>query len=105
MLRDANGGERRLPAAAHVAFLQNRGYTAVSASLPEPALARLGTVSASLEVAADATLLPVPQRGDPDPLTAEEIALTVGPLRALGTRMVDVGPRNLAAVHPVHAGL
>ncbi len=51
VVRGADGGERRLPAAGHVAFLQHRGYTAVSARLAEHVLAELDGLSASIEVA------------------------------------------------------
>ncbi len=97
VLRDADGGERRLPAAAHVAFAQSRSFTAISASLTEKALAGLGAVSAGLEMAADATLLPVPRAGDPDPLTPQEIAQAVGPMRSLGAQIVDADPDADAA--------
>ncbi len=89
VVTDANGAERRLPAEAHVVFVERRGFTAVSARLREDVLAALGAVGARIEVAAGASLLPVPKEGDPDPLTEDEIARAVGPLRALGTRVVD----------------
>ncbi len=103
VVRGADGGERRLPAAGHVAFLQHRGYTAVSARLAEHVLAELGGLGASIEVNANASLLPVPRISDPDPLTTDEIAHTVGPLRALGSQVVDATPdadaaRTLAAM-------
>jgi hypothetical protein len=89
VVTDADGAERRLPAEAHVVFEEHRGFTAVSARLGEDVLAALGAVSARIEVAAGASLVPVPREGDPDPLTAGEIARAIGPLRALGTRVVD----------------
>ncbi len=97
VVTDAKGGERRLPAAEHVTFKEHRGYTAVSARLPENVLAELGAVSATIEVGADASLLPVPRSGDPDPLTADEIAHAAGPLRTLGTRVVDSSPEAESA--------
>lgn len=97
VVRDAKGGARRLPAAEHVRFSQQRGYTAVSARLPQHALAGLGAVSAAIEVGADASLVPVPRGGDPDPLTADEIAHAAGPLRAVGTRVVDSSPEAESA--------
>ena len=89
VLRGANGGERRIPAAEHVVFSENRGYTSASAKMPESVLAKLGAVSAAIEVGTNASLAPLARSGDPDPLTAEEIAMAVGPLRALGTKVVD----------------
>ena len=89
VVTDATGAERRLPAEAHVVFEERRGFTAVSARLGEDVLAALGAVSARIEVGANASLVPVPRKGDPDPLTAGEIARAVGPLRTLGSRVVD----------------
>ncbi len=89
VVTDANGAERRLPAEAHVVCVERRGFTAVSARLREDVLAALGAVSARIEVGANASLVPVPREGDPDPLTAGEIARAVGPLRTLGSRVVD----------------
>ncbi len=95
----ADGTLRRLPAADYVAFEKGRGFTAVTARIPEDVFSHLGAVDARIEVGANASLLPQPQAGDPDPLTAEEIAATVGPLRALGTEVVDASPRaNVARI-------
>ncbi len=97
VVTDAAGAERRLGAADHVSFVEGRGFTAVSARVPAEALARLGAVSARMEIAANASLLPVAVLGDPDPLTPDEIAMTVGPLRRLGARVVDNSPNAEAA--------
>ncbi len=97
VLTDAAGTERRLPADSHVAFVESRGFTSVSARILESDLARLGATEARIEVAANATLLPVPVAGDPDPLTEREIALATGPLRRLGAYLVDRTPTAAAA--------
>ncbi len=89
VVTDADGAERRLPAEPHVVFVERRGFTAVSARLRKDVLAALGAVGARIEVGANASLVPVPREGDPDPLTAGEIARAVGPLRTLGSRVVD----------------
>ncbi len=97
VLRDATGTERRLPADGHVTFVENRGFMSVSARISESDLARLGAAEARIEVAANATLLPVPVAGDPNPLTEQEIALATGPLRRLGAHLVDRTPTAVAA--------
>ena len=97
VVTDASGAERRLGAADHVSFVEGRGFTAISARVAAEALTRLGAVSARMEIAANASLLPVAVIGDPDPLTPEEIARTVGPLRHLGARVVDSSPEAEAA--------
>ena len=89
---DANGNERRLPAAGYVTFIESRGFTAISARLGEDVLVGLGAVGARLELGANASLVPVPRQGDPDPLTAGEIAYVTGPLRNLGALVVDGSP-------------
>ena len=97
VLTDALGAERRLPAADHVTFVESRGFMSVSARITESDLARLGAAEARIEVAANATLLPVPVEGDPNPLTEQEIALATGPLRRLGAHLVDRTPTAAAA--------
>ncbi len=97
VVTDASGAVRRLGAADHVSFVEGRGFTAVSARVAAEVLARLGAVSARMEIAANASLLPVAVIGDPDPLTPEEIARTVGPMRRLGARVVDSRPKAKAA--------
>lgn len=101
VLTDAKGVTWRRPAAGLVTFVSWRGYTAVTARLPRARLAALGAVRAALTIAADVTLLPVPVAGDRTPLTAAEIAEATGPLRALGTRIVDRGGARAAAVRIV----
>lgn len=97
VLTDALGAERRLPADGLVTFVESRGFMSVSARILESDLARLGAAEARIVVAANATLLPVPVAGDPDPLTEQEIALATGPLRKLGTHLVDRTPTAAAA--------
>lgn len=97
VVTDASGAERRLGAADHVSFVEGRGFTAVSARVTVEALTRLGAVSARMEIMANASLLPVAVIGDPDPLTPDEIARTVGPMRRLGARVVDASPQATAA--------
>ena len=97
VVTDASGAERRLGAADHVSFVEGRGFTVISARVAAEALTRLGAVSARIEVKANASLLPVAVIGDPDPLTPDEIARAVGPLRQLGARVVDASPEAEAA--------
>jgi hypothetical protein len=50
----------------------------------------LGTADTiSVNVAADTTILPVAELGDPDPQTPQEIALATGPLRRLAAASFD----------------
>ena len=93
----AGGAERRLPAGEHLRFNESRGFMAVAATMTEADYRRLGAVSARIEVAERATLLPVPYAGDPDPLTEKEIAYATGSLRAEGAKAVDGKPKADAA--------
>lgn len=97
VVTDASGAERRLGAGDHVSFVEGRGFTAVSAHIAAEKLLGLGAVSARIEIAANASLLPVAVAGDPDPLTPDEVARTIGPMRGLGTRVVDASPKGGAA--------
>ncbi len=94
LVTTAAGGRLRLPTAGTVTFESYAGYTAVRASLPEAALARLGGVAAALEVGARATLIPEPVPGDPDPLGPEEIALATGPWRVAAEPVFERGAKT-----------
>jgi hypothetical protein len=77
----ADGRTTRMEAAGLVEFRSRYGYTAISARLSLDRLAVIQPASLALEVRPRAALLPVAKAGDPDPLTAEEIATATGPWR------------------------
>ena len=91
VVTDGRGVERRLAAVPLVRFTELRGFTAVAATIPSSVLADLDARRARIEVGAGAALIPLARPGDPDPLSRRETARAVGPLRALGTRVVDRG--------------
>lgn len=97
VVTDSFGSERRLPASHHLTFSERRGFTAVSAHMPERRLAELGVVQARIEIGANASLVPVAVDGDTFPQSPEEIRQATGPSRALGTRVVDSSPGGNAA--------
>ena len=68
-----------------------RGHNAVRISVPVATLGTLGLVSVAIEVGEGVSLTPEPIVGDPNPQTAADIAIATGPLRALGSRIVDHG--------------
>ena len=78
----ADGAVRRLPIAAALDFVSLRQFSAVRISLPEATVRRLGSGAAAVSVGRMASLIPVAVAGDPDPLSAAEIARYTGPLRA-----------------------
>ena len=85
----ADGSERVLDAAPYVQILAHNQYSAVRIVLPSGGIAAMRAVSVAIEVGANVTVAPVPQSGDLDPQTPEEIALGVGPLREAGALAFD----------------
>ncbi len=61
------------------------------------ALEALGVSRIEIEIAENVALLPVPRPGDPDPITEGEAALFTGPLRHLGSLVVDGNERARGA--------
>ncbi|UCH72865.1 MAG: hypothetical protein JSU82_10840 [Rhodospirillales bacterium] len=100
----ADGQVRRLDAGDLVQFRSRYGYTAIRADLVLAALGDLRPVAVALEVAPRATMLPVPQPGDPDPLTAAEIAFAAGPLRMAAESVLE-GESEPARTARIAAGL
>ncbi len=68
-----------------------RGHNAVRISVPVATLIALGLKSVAIDVGEGVSLVPVPIAGDPNPQTEVDIAIATGPLRVLGSRIVDHG--------------
>jgi hypothetical protein len=77
----ADGHTARLPAGDLLTIRTRIGFTSVRISLAQEKLRALGAVSVAIEVAPMTSILPRPVAGDPDPLSAQEIALATGPMR------------------------
>ena len=90
-----DGRTRKVDASSYIAIRAPRGFTAVEISIPSEALKSLGAIAASVEVADGAALSPVARSDDRHPITPEEKSLATGPLRALGSQMVDRDPEVL----------
>lgn len=98
VLTKADGSRETVPAQGHVALTTPRGISAVTVSVPESSLARLGAVAAEVWVEQNVSLVPVAKDNDPDPLTESEIAYVTGPLRQVAERLFESdGERPLAA--------
>jgi hypothetical protein len=97
VLADDKGGEVRLPAGEHMRFTEHRGFMAVAASVELGRLKALGAQSAKLVVWQEASLLPVPEANDPNPLSDAEIAFATKSLRAHGQSYVDSKPQAASA--------
>lgn len=94
---DGDGVQSRLPTGENVVFSGNRGFTSAHAVIPKVIVARHGIVSATIEVAENASLVPVPVAVDYRPLTDEDVSTATGPLRQLGDRIVDASKSAAAA--------
>jgi len=74
-----------------------RRQVAVSVAVPKSRLEELGLVAVTVDVGPNVTLLPRAVSGDKKPLSESEIALATGPLRELGTRIVESDPDRIGA--------
>ncbi len=91
-------GERvEVDVASHVSFRSLRRHLAVKASINEAKLKSRGLSDVKIEVLAHAALLPIPEKDDPNAITEGEAALFKGPLRRLGSRMVDRNSSRMQA--------
>ncbi len=103
VLTGADGRLRSLPAAPHVRIATARnGHTAVLIELPQRTLAAFGAQHAAIEIGAGVTLIPAAVAGDDNPQSAQDKRVAAGPLRALGRRIVDRGPRDLGPVRALN---
>jgi hypothetical protein len=84
-----DGQVQRLEAADLVRFRSRSGYTAIRADLTLAALGIEAPVSVAIEIAPRTAMLPHSRPGDPDPLTAEEIALATGPARLTAETVLE----------------
>jgi len=92
-----DGRALALDARSHLRFESARRHLAVRVSVDRAALAALGVTRAEIEIAENVALLPVPRPGDPDPITETEAALLTGPLRHVGSLVVDGNAERMQA--------
>ncbi len=88
---------RDIAAHKHVTFIESRGFMAVAAVIFEKDLKALGGTDAVIKVASNASMLPKPVAGDPNPLSEKEIAYATNSLRAEGQKFADQTPQASAA--------
>ena len=89
VLTAADGRRWRLPAAPHASVESRHSFATVRISLSRRTLEDLGGVAASISVSRLASLIPIAERDDPDPLRAAEIADITGPKRLIASAMVE----------------
>lgn len=83
-----DGSTVAMDAGKTMRFTSYTGYSTITASIAETALGA-DVAAAVVEVGPMATLLPVQLVGDAKPLTEDEIAMAVGPLRQKGEELFD----------------
>lgn len=89
--RATDGSVKEFPAADLASFRNVRGYAAVRVSVDAGILADLGAEGIALKVGERVALLPLPKPEFRRPHEPGEVALALGPRRALGERIVDRG--------------
>jgi len=92
-----DGRALALDARSYLRFESARRHLAVRVSVDRAALAALGIDRIEIEIAENVALLPAPQPGDPNPITDSEAALFTGPLRQLGSLVVDGNTERMQA--------
>ncbi len=85
----SDGREIRLDPEEYLRFESVRSHVAMRVSTARDKMARLGLKKVEIAVGEDVALLPEAEPNDPDPITESEIAVLTGPLRVLGSRVVD----------------
>jgi hypothetical protein len=92
-----DGSRVLLDAANELRVAALRRQVAVSVAIPKSRLEELGLRAVTVDIGPDVTLLPRAVVGDKTPLSESEIALATGPLRKLGTRVVESDPNRIGA--------
>ncbi len=83
--------------ATNLSYTSGHGFTSVRVNLPQAQMAKWGAVEARLVVTRQASLIPEPQAGDPNPITPAEQDFVLKSLRPLGEEMIDTQPQATTA--------
>ncbi len=75
--------------AGQLTIKAERSHVAVRIGMPARDMARLGLRQVHIQVAHNATLIPLAIQGDKSPLQADEISAGAGPMRNIGAGYVD----------------
>lgn len=92
-----DGSDVTLDPAKFLKFHSLRTHVAVRISVDAEAVAEHGLASVAVAVGENVTLAPVPVAGDPNPQDEAGLAAAAGPLRAVGSRIVDSNETRMAA--------
>lgn len=103
VLTDRRGEQHAISAADAGLNIENsRSYFAVRAQLSPDLLKTYGAIGATINVRADATLVPEPLPGDSSPITAHEIAHIAKGLRPLAERWIGNEQAKTAAAQTLN---
>ncbi len=92
-----DGRTVELDAKSHLRFESARRHLAVRVSIDRAKLEGLGLRLAQVSVEENVALLPEPLPEDPNPITAAEAEIFAGPLRQLGSNIVDSNQEDMQA--------
>jgi hypothetical protein len=98
-----SGEVRRLDGARYLNFIDDRGFTSMTARLAPDALAGMDVATIAIEVGKDASLLPQPKAGDKNPQMADELALATGANRQKAEIYFDRSGRDADAIRLTNA--
>jgi hypothetical protein len=96
--RNGAGETLRLPAGPYLSFVSDRGFTSVALALPAATVQALGLTSLAVDVAKDASLVPVEQPGDANAQSVDEVALATGAHRRQGESFFDDSGESADAI-------
>ncbi len=98
-----SGKVDRLDGARYLTFIDDRGFTSMTATIAAQALAGFDIATVAIEVGKDASLLPVPTAGDQNPQLADELALATGANREKAEVYFDRSGRDADAIRLTNA--
>jgi hypothetical protein len=87
VMRHPDGRISRRPAGGGVTLSSARGHSAVRLKVAPGAAG--DAIPVAVEIARNTALQPIPRAGDPNPHTPEDLKRVAGPLRSIGSRIVD----------------
>ena len=92
-----DGGTIELPVGTELKITTSRSHTTVRISIDVSTLFKNGYKQVAALVGENISLVPAAYPNDPNPQTEQDIALATGPLRKLGTRLVDQAGLRITA--------
>src|SRR5262249_20724625 len=84
-----DGRTLRLPGEQYLKIGTLIGFTSVKIVLPETTLRELGGTAVAVDVGPLVSIVPVAEANDPDPQTADELALATGPGRKAASASLE----------------